>query len=260
MINRRAFMGALGGVGMLTANELAGTAAEKRRVFILEQYFLKNGTQPGRFDEYAAKGALPALNKYHSGPKIYLTALTAPHMPQAAVIMGFQSLDELWSVREKISADPELAKAFETWESHPEQPYEHFSASLLEATHYCPEITPEAEPRKTPRIFELRTYHSPTWRQLKALHERFAGEEIRIFHRVGVKPILYSSTILGANMPNLTYVIPFENLAAREKAWDAFGADPEWIKVRKESIDKHGQISSVMQISLYRATAYSPIR
>jgi hypothetical protein len=61
-------------------------------------------------------------------------------------------------------------------------------------------------------------------------------------------------------MPNLTYVIPFENLAAREKAWDAFGADPEWIKVRKESIDKHGQISSVMQISLYRATAYSPIR
>ncbi len=35
---------------------------------------------------------------------------------------------------------------------------------------------------------------------------------------------------------------------------------PEWIKVRKESIDKHGQISSVSQISLYRATAYSPIR
>lgn len=245
---------------MLTANELAGTAAEKRRVFILEQYFFKNGTQPGRFDEYAAKGALPALNKYHSGPKIYLTALTAPHMPQAAVIMGFQSLDELWSVREKISADSELVKAFETWENHPEQPYEHFSASLLEATHYCPEITPQAEPRKTSRIFELRTYHSPTWRQLKALHERFAGEEIRIFHRVGVNPILYSSTILGANMPNLTYVIPFETLAAREKAWDAFGADPEWIKVRKESIDKHGQISSVMQISLYRATAYSPIR
>jgi hypothetical protein len=41
MINRRAFMGALGGVGMLTANELARTAAEKRRVFILEQYFFK---------------------------------------------------------------------------------------------------------------------------------------------------------------------------------------------------------------------------
>jgi hypothetical protein len=245
---------------MLASGGLAAGSAEKRRVFILEQYFFKNGTQPGRFEEYAAKAALPALKRYHSGPKIFLTALTASHMPHAAVIMGFQSLDELWSVREKITKDAELAKALESWESHPEQPYEHFSTSLLEATDYCPEIISEAEPRKSPRIFELRTYHSPTWRQLAALHERFAGAEIKIFHRVGVNPILYSSTVVGANMPNLTYVIPFENLAAREKAWDAFGADPEWIKVRKESIDKHGQISSVMQISLYRAALYSPIR
>jgi hypothetical protein len=61
-------------------------------------------------------------------------------------------------------------------------------------------------------------------------------------------------------MPNLTYITPFDNLAAREKAWEAFAADPEWIKVRKESIDKHGQISSVIQIAVYRAAAYSPVK
>jgi len=72
--------------------------------------------------------------------------------------------------------------------------------------------------------------------------------------------VFFWMPIFGANKPNLTYVIPFENLAAREKAWAAFGADPEWVKVRKESIEKHGQISSVIQISLFRATAYSPIR
>ncbi|MGH9675260.1 MAG: NIPSNAP family protein, partial [Bryobacteraceae bacterium] len=72
--------------------------------------------------------------------------------------------------------------------------------------------------------------------------------------------ILYSSTIIGANIPNLTYVIPFDNLAAREKAWATFAADPEWIKVRQESIDRHGQITSVIQIGLYRATPYSPVR
>jgi len=106
----------------------------------------------------------------------------------------------------------------------------------------------------------LRVYHSPTRSQLKALHERFAGPEIKIFHRVGVNPILYTSTMIGPNMPNLTYLIPFDSLAAREKAWDAFGADPEWVKVRNESIDKHGQIASVINISLFKATAYSPIR
>jgi hypothetical protein len=103
-------------------------------------------------------------------------------------------------------------------------------------------------------------YHSPTWRQLRALHERFAGPEIRIFHRVGVHPVFYTSTLIGANLPNLTYMIPFESLAAREKAWSAFAADPEWVKVRRESIEKHGQISSIIQISLYQATRYSPIR
>jgi hypothetical protein len=159
-----------------------------------------------------------------------------------------------------VLADPELVKSFESWESHPEQPFEHASITLLEAADYCPEIVADSTPRTKARVFELRVYHSPTWRQLAALHERFSGPEIKIFHRVGVNPILYSSTLAGPNMPNLTYLIPFENLAAREKAWDAFGADPEWIKVRKESIDRSGQISSCSQISLYRATPYSPIR
>ena len=96
--------------------------------------------------------------------------------------------------------------------------------------------------------------------QLQALHERFAGPEIKIFHRSGVHPLFYSSTVVGANMPNLTYLIPFDSLAAREQAWAAFGADPVWAKVRQESVEKYGQISNIIRISLYRATAYSPVR
>ena len=46
----------------------------------------------------------------------------------------------------------------------------------------------------------------------------------------------------------------------REAAWDKFGADPEWVKVRAESVAKGGQIVSYNQISLWRATAYSPIQ
>ena len=141
-----------------------------------------------------------------------------------------------------------------------EAPYEHFSTMMLEATPYSPEIVPLNPPPKSQRIFELRVYHAPTYRQLAALHERFAGSEIKIFKRVGVHPILYTSTLFGPNMPNLTYLIPFDDLAARDKAWSAFGADPEWVKVRKESIDRSGQISISSQISLYRAASYSPIR
>jgi len=259
-MHRRSFMGYLGGIGMLASTGASGTESEQRRVFTLENYYLKNGTQMARIQDYIAKAELPALRRVHTGPKIVLEALVASHMPQVAVILGFRSMEELGSVRSKVAADGELVKACEAWEDHPEQPYEHYSTSLLEATDYCPEVRNDTEPRSTSRIFELRVYHSPTWRQLRALHERFAGPEIRIFHRAGVHPILYSSTAFGQNMPNLTYLIPFEDLAAREKAWNAFAADPEWVKVRKESIDKYGQISSVIQIALYRSAAYSPIR
>ena len=61
-------------------------------------------------------------------------------------------------------------------------------------------------------------------------------------------------------MPNLTYLIPFTTLADREKAWDAFNADPEWVKVRADSVARGGQIVNYNNISLWRATAFSPIQ
>jgi hypothetical protein len=249
-------------MGSLPAAGLAQTAGEaaRTRIYLLETFQLKQGTQPARIQEYLSKAALPALSKVHNGPKLVLEGLVVPHTPQIVVILGFQSVQEFWGVRAKLNADKELEEAFEKWQAGPEPPFEQQTNALLEAADYSPEIVPLDPPPPTPRIFELRVYHSPTYRQLKALHERFAGDEIRIFHRCGVHPVLYSSTVIGPNMPNLTYLIPFADLAAREKAWNAFSADPEWAKVRQASIDKHGQISLYNQISLYRAAAYSPIR
>jgi len=246
---------------MLAAARPSGAAGEKRTGFyVLETFELQQGAQVTRMHEYFSKVALPALQKVqYNGPVIYLESLVAPHMPQMVAVYGFPSLEGVGGLHSRILHDPELVKNFEQWDSG-DAPFERVSSALLEAADYSPEIVAPAEPPKTPRLFELRVYHSPTWRQLKALHERFAGPEIQIFHRVGIFPILYTSTLIGPNIPNLTYLIPFDSLAAREKAWEAFGADPEWIKVRKESVEKHGQITSVIQISLFRATAYSPIR
>lgn len=231
---------------------------KKARYFLLENYYLRQSTQVARINEFMSQGFLPAAAKFHHGPKIFLEAQVAAHVPQFVVVMGLESLDELAALRGRLREDSGFQKAFAAWENGPEPPYEHFSQTLLRATDYCPEVPAEASQKKL-RLYELRTYHSPTWKQLAALHQRFAGPEIKIFHRSGIHPILYTETVVGANMPNLTYLIPWENLAAREKAWDAFQADAEWIKVRKESIDQHGQISSIIQVSLLKATVYSPV-
>jgi hypothetical protein len=251
-------------MSMMGAAALPGLAAEgvidkTYRTYMFWQLFLKNGTQPQRVHEYLQKGLIPALRRAKAGPVLAMEALVAPHMPQVAAVIGFKSLADVSAVYESMEKDGELGKLFEVWERGEEPAAETQSSMILQATDYSPELVVDKAPRKTPRLFELRVYHSPTGRQLRALHERFAGPEIRIFHRVGVHPVLYTNTLIGPNVPNLTYLIPFDNLDAREKAWAAFGADPEWQKVRRESIEKHGQISSVIQISLYRAMPYSPV-
>ena len=105
----------------------------------------------------------------------------------------------------------------------------------------------------------IKQVSGPSHRDDRARQSISPGPEIKLFHRFQINPILYSSTLIGPNMPNLTYLIPFESLAHRESAWTAFAADPEWIKLRKESIDKHGQMSAVQNISLWKATDYSPV-
>ena len=56
--------------------------------------------------------------------------------------------------------------------------------------------------------------------------------EIKIFRRVGLNPVFFGETLVGRNMPNLTYMVAFDDMAAREKAWNAFRVDPEWVKLR----------------------------
>ncbi len=256
-MERRSFMSFLAaGAG---ASAFGAASPDKHIRFYSADFFnLKNGTQPARIHEHIRNGMLPALKRALGGPALVMEALVAPHMPQVAVFIGGKTFEDLWNINTRVGADGEYRKAQTAWEQGDEPAYESLNSMILGATRYSPELAVDKEPRKTPRIFELRVYHSPTWRQLAALHERVAGPEIQIFHRSGILPVLYTSTVVGPNMPNLTYLIPFDSLDAREKAWAKFGADPEWIKVRKESIDKHGQISSIMQISLYRAMAYSP--
>jgi hypothetical protein len=258
ILDRRGFLStvpALLASGAVSAAE----AGRKTRFYVMEQYQLEQGPQTARIHEFFSKALVPALDRIHAGPKLFLEAMVAPHQPTITSIIGVESVNQIWEISQQLFADKEFSRAFDDWESGPE-PYAASTATLLEATDYSPEIVPPEKPPEAPRIFELRTYHSPTVRQHRALDARFSSAEIKIFHRSGVHPVFYTSTVFGANRPNLTYLIPFDNLAAREKAWAAFSADEEWVRVRKASVERDGQITAVIDLSLHRATAYSPVR
>jgi hypothetical protein len=260
-MNRRRFVQSAACAGMLsqTAAPLgAQESSRKTRLYRLDFFHYRQGDQATRLNQlFSSQTALLAKHCRSLG---MFNGVLAPHVQTLMVLSGFPSFDDMVAAGRAVESDSGFQKAWEEFERGAEPPYDSAERSLLMATDFSPEVAPLAEKPKAPRYFEMRVYHAPTQRQLRMVHERFAGPEIKIFHRVGVHPILYADTVFGNEMPNLTYLIPFDSLDAREKAWDAFGADPEWVKVRAESVARGGQIVNYQNISLWRAAPYSPIQ
>jgi hypothetical protein len=77
-------------------------------------------------------------------------------------------------------------------------------------------------PEKIQRsLWELRTYRTTApW---------LAAHLADVFPSAGIRPFLKETS--GAD---LTYLIPFENLTARDRAWTLLNTDPKWTKVRPQ--------------------------
>ena len=88
------------------------------------------------------------------------------------------------------------------------------------------------------RVFELRTYTTNEGK-LPDLLKRFRDHTTRIFEKHGMTNIGYW---VPKDKPNtLIYMIAFPSREAATKAWDAFRADPEWVRVSKAS-EENGKI------------------
>ena len=78
-----------------------------------------------------------------------------------------------------------------------------------------------------------------------------------MLRRVGLRPVFFSRTVVGSKMPNLVYMTVHDNFAAREKAWAAFGADPDWKKLN--ATPGYENIVCNITITFLSPTPYSQI-
>lgn len=109
------------------------------------------------------------------------------------------------------------------------------------------------------RVFELRTYTAPDGK-LPELQARFRNHTMRIFEKHGMKNVGYwVPQDAPAKDNTLIYIISHESREAAKKSWAAFGADPEWQKVAKES-QINGKIVAGITSVYMDATDYSPIK
>ena len=105
------------------------------------------------------------------------------------------------------------------------------------------------------RLFELRTYHAAPGK-LDDLNARFRDHTMKLFEKHGFQNIGYWTPI--DNKENLLiYILAFPSKEAREASWKAFGGDPEWKQVVKES-EANGKLVTKVDTLFMKATDYSP--
>jgi hypothetical protein len=103
------------------------------------------------------------------------------------------------------------------------------------------------------RCFELRTYSVREGSSIDLLHSRFRDHTTALFKKHGMQIIGYWQPLSKPNQ--LIYILAYKDGAARDAAWAAFGADPEWVKTRTE-MAVNVQVDNVFM----NATDYSPVK
>jgi hypothetical protein len=109
-------------------------------------------------------------------------------------------------------------------------------------------------------VYEMRIYVCAPGR-LNALHNRFRTITTRKFKEHGIDVVGYWTDKYGESN-RLTYICRYADEAARTKAWNAFGADPEWQEARakSEAPENGGPIVSHVINTLMVGTDYSEMK
>jgi hypothetical protein len=107
-------------------------------------------------------------------------------------------------------------------------------------------------------IYELRIYECVPGR-LPALNNRFETITLKIWEKHGIRQAGFWTTLIGDNNQALYYLLQWEDLAERERKWNAFMADPDWLKARAET-EKDGANVARVSNQILAPTAYSNVR
>jgi len=230
-MNRRKALTHLGAVSAAASPLLAAETPSQPEYYEIRYYQLRNGY---------SKRMLPA-KPAGKGPIGVFNPVFGENTPYVLVLMPHQTF-----------ADAENAPDLDF-------DYVRYERTILRAFAGMPRlrIPPES---KAPHIFELRTYESDSAATLKRKVGMFNGGEMEIFQRLGMNPVFFGEALVGPKLPHLTYMLAYEDLAARDRLWKEFGSDPAWLKLRATPGLADSDIVSNISNIILRPAAVSDIR
>ncbi len=217
-----------------------GAQKNGREFYQLRRYHIISGPQRKLCDDFFSGALIPALNRLGIGPVGVFDLSIGPDTPTIYVLMPGTSAETLATVETHLAKDAEYMKAGAAFLNAPakEPAFDRMESSFLQAFEKWPKLTPPAATKtRGPRVFELRIYEGATDQD----HKRKVD------------------TLVGTRLPNLTYMLAFDNLADRDKKWAAFRASDDWKAYSTQPRYAFETIVSNITNVILTPTAYSQI-
>jgi hypothetical protein len=260
-MDRREFVAAAAVAAVSPKHQLhALTQSSARQYIELRRYHLLPGKKQGAFIDFMGSAAIPAMNRAGVSKVGAFTVVYGENAPSLIVILAHPNIESVVSLRDRLAADTTYARDGAAIIDAPlsDPPFVRVDSTLLRAFAAMPTLeTLSSTGAARNRVFELRTYESHSDRAALNKLAMFNAGEIPIFRRAGLTPVFFGETLIGTNMPSLTYMLAFPDMTSRDAAWSKFGQDPEW-KTLSGDPQYRDNVSAITDIIL-QPTAYSQI-
>jgi hypothetical protein len=261
MIDRRGFLGVAGTLGAASLVAADGTAfaqdAGARDYYELRLYQLDTPEQKTALEGYYRDAAIPALNR--AGVPQVGVFEPLEELGPLYVLVRHTSPESFATATEKLLADEEfLSKGAAVLSAPPESPaFTRIETTFMKSFSGMPTLE---IPVTTPgRIFEFRNYESPNVLAGQKKIEMFNIEEIDIMRRTGMGPVFYGEHLTGPVMPNLTYLLSYDDMDARKEAWGRFMADAGWKALSGKPEFADAKILGTINKAFVKPTEFSQI-
>ena len=269
IVHRRSFLASSLAASTLAVNASTsglrasqGSAGEGRDYYELRRYQFFRGTQVKLADDFFRQALVPALNRLGVNPVGVFNIEIGPGSPAVYVLMPSTSLETLVTAEFRLNNDADYVAAGKAFLNAPaaQPPFVRIESSLLVAFEGKPRLkAPPAAAEHKPRMFELRTYESPTIQDHVRKVEMFNSGEFDVFEKAGFWQVFYGDTLVGSRLPNLTYMLCFDDMADRTKKWDAFRTAPEWKKLSTSPRYAFEEIVSNITNTILTPASYSQV-
>jgi hypothetical protein len=242
----------------------ANTTADNkaREYYELRRYHLESGPQTKLTNTYLEEALIPGLNRLGVKPIGAFNLEIGVETPSIYVLIPSNSLETLVRSEFRLREDDQYMKAGEAFLSAPakEPAYTRVESSLMIAFEGWPKlIVPPVSGKEGKRVFELRTYESPSNADHQRKVEMFHSGEFDVFQRAGFWQVFFGDVLIGPRLPKLTYMLGFPDLSERNAKWKAFQTDPEWKKLTSSSRFNYESIVSNVTNVMISPTAYSQV-